>query len=120
MENTNGSITSAGSEREDRLRKLEELKKLGIATYPAKVNRDYNIAEILADFDSLAETKKEFYIAGRLRAKREHGNLSFANLEDASGNIQLAFSKKDLGADSYKNFVKLISLTSSKLKVMSF
>ena len=68
------------------------------------------IAELLSDFDSLAETKQEFYIAGRLRAKREHGNLSFANLEDASGSIQLAFSKKDLGADSYKIFVKLIDV----------
>ena len=107
MENAN-QLEGGSSEREDRLHKLEELKNLGIATYPAKVKRDHMVAEVLADFDSLAESKKEFYIAGRLRAKREHGNLSFANLEDASGNIQLAFSKKDLGADSYKIFIKLI------------
>jgi len=107
MENAN-QLEGAGSERDDRLLKLAELKNLGIATYPAKVKRDKTIAEVLADFDSLAADKQEFYIAGRLRAKREHGNLAFANLEDASGNLQLAFSKKDLGADSYKIFIKLI------------
>ena len=109
MENVN-QLDNAGSERDDRLRKLEELKNLGIAAYPAKAKRDYNISELLANFDSMAENKEEFFIAGRLRAKREHGNLSFANIEDASGTIQLAFSKKDLGADSYKNFVKLIDI----------
>ncbi len=95
------------SEREDRLKKLTELIKAGINPYPAKVKRDLEIKQVLADFDSLVESQKEFYIVGRLRSKREHGNLAFANLEDASGNIQLAFSKKDLGVDSYKNFLKL-------------
>jgi len=109
MENTNQSENTF-SERDDRLHKLEELKKLGIAAYPAKVKRDRNIIELFTDFDSLVESKQEFYIAGRLRSKREHGNLSFANLEDASGNIQLAFSKKDLGIDSYKTFIKLIDI----------
>lgn len=109
MEN-NTPVSNAGSEREERLRKLAELKKLGIATYPAKVKRDHSISEILQDFDQLAENKQEFFIAGRLRSKREHGNLSFANLEDASGSIQLVFSKKDLPGDSYKIFIKLIDI----------
>lgn len=107
MDNAN-LVLSAGSEREDRLHKLAELKKLGIATYPAAVKRDHTIAEVFSDFENLLENKKEFFIAGRLRSKREHGNLAFANLEDASGNIQLVFSKKDLGVDSYKIFIKLI------------
>jgi lysyl-tRNA synthetase class 2 len=98
------------SERSDRLKKLEELKKAGINPYPAEVKRDFEINKVLADFDTLAEKQKEFYIVGRLRSKREHGNLAFANLEDASGSIQLAFSKKDLGADSYKNFLKFIDV----------
>lgn len=98
------------SERSDRVKKLEELIKAGINPYPAGVKRDFEINKVLNDFDSLAESLKEFYIVGRLRSKREHGNLAFANLEDASGNIQLAFSKKDLGVDSYKNFLKLIDI----------
>lgn len=96
------------SERSDRLRKLAELKKSGIDPYPAKVHRDYSIKEVIDNFSSLDKEEKSFYIVGRLRSTRSHGNLTFANLEDASGNIQIALSKKDLGADDYKKFVKLI------------
>ncbi len=104
------SAATPVSERGDRLKKLTEIIKAGINPYPAKVKRDQEIKNILADFETLAESQKEFYIVGRLRSKREHGNLAFANLEDASASIQLAFSKKDLRADSYKNFLKLIDI----------
>lgn len=103
--------TAPASEREERLKKLEEITKLGMDPYPAKTSRDTAIGFVLCDFDSLVENQNAFVLAGRLRAKREHGNLVFANLEDASGNIQLAFSKKDLGAETYKNFIKLIDIS---------
>ena len=96
------------SERDDRLKKMNELIQAGINPYPAKVKRDFNIVSILEDFEALTANQKEFYIVGRLRSKREHGNLAFANLEDASGNIQLAFSKKDIGVEAYKSFLKFI------------
>ncbi len=98
------------NERQERLKKLEELKQAGLNPYPAKVERDREIASVLADFEALSGSQEAFAIVGRLRAKREHGNLAFANLEDASGNIQIAFSKKDLGADSYKSFLKFIDI----------
>jgi len=98
------------SERLDRIKKLDELIKLGTNPYPAKVKRDSDIQNIIDEFESLNETQKDFYIVGRLRSKREHGNLVFANLEDASGSVQIALSKKDLGVDSYKNFIKLIDV----------
>jgi len=103
-------IKSSVSERQDRLNKLQELIKSGINPYPAKVERDYEISAVLTDFEALTKAEKKFNIVGRLRAKREHGNLAFANLEDASGSIQLAFSKKELGAEAYKNFLKFIDI----------
>lgn len=99
------------SEREERLKKLNELREAGINPYPAQVKRDQEIAQVLVNFESLVKEEKEFYVVGRLRSKREHGNLAFANLEDASGQIQLAFSKKDLGVEAYKNFLKLIDIS---------
>lgn len=98
------------NERDDRIKKMSELVKAGINPYPAKVKRDFEIKSVLDDFESLADSQKEFYVVGRLRSKREHGNLAFANLEDASGNIQLAFSKKDIGAEAYKSFLKFIDI----------
>lgn len=96
------------SERADRLKKLDELVKMGINPYPAKAERDYLISVVLKDFSALAKSGKTFYVAGRLRNVRGHGNLTFANLEDTSGNIQIALSKKDLNDAVYKNFLKLI------------
>ncbi len=107
---TENQASLSVSERSDRLKKLEEIIKAGINPYPAKVKRDYEIKKVLADFNKLSEKQDEFFIVGRLRSKREHGNLAFADLEDASSSIQLAFSKKDLGVDSYKNFIKLIDI----------
>lgn len=103
--------TAPASERDERIKKMSELISAGINPYPAKVKRDFEINSILNDFESLADSQKEFYLAGRLRSKREHGNLAFANLEDASGNIQLAFSKKDIGVESYKSFLKFIDIS---------
>jgi len=104
-------VNSSPGERDDRIKKMNDLITAGVDPYPAKSKRDFNIEKVLDDFTSLSESQKEFYIVGRLRSKREHGNLAFANLEDASGNIQLAFSKKDLGADMYKSFLKLIDVS---------
>ncbi len=101
---------SASGEHQDRLKKLAELLKLGINPYPAQVKRDQKIKTILDDFDDFNKSEKVFHIVGRLRGRREHGNLTFADLEDASAKIQLAFSKKELGSDSYHNFLKLIDL----------
>ena len=101
------------SEREERLKKLEMLKKAGIDPYPAKTNRSHQIETVFQNFDNFLKNKKKIILAGRLRSKRAHGNLSFANLEDVSGKIQCAFSKKAINiaeVDNYKIFTKLIDI----------
>ena len=107
---TNELAANSGSEREDRLKKLASLKELNINAYPAQVQRDQPIASFLEDFDDLIKSENKVFLAGRLRAKREHGNLAFADLEDASGRLQLVFSKKELGPEKYKTFLKLIDV----------
>lgn len=97
-----------GAERDERLRKLATLKEKGLNPYPAKVKRDYEISEVLKAYKELSKSEAAFYVVGRLLSLRSHGNLTFANLEDGSANIQIALSKKILGAESYKDFVKLI------------
>jgi len=100
--------TAKVSERSDRLKKLTALQEANTLAYPAKAQRDYEIQAVITDFATLEQSTKLFQIVGRLRGLRSHGNLTFANLEDFSGNIQIALSKKDLGEESYKQFIKLI------------
>lgn len=104
------SPVSPLSEREERLKKLQELRQAGLDPYPARTERDREIDAVLQGFEKLNTSQKEFCLAGRLRAKREHGNLAFANLEDGSGQIQLVLSKKDLGAEAYKSFLRLVDV----------
>ena len=98
------------SEYQERLNKLEELKKQGIDPYPAKSKKTHRVTDIFAEFAKLEAAQSELIIAGRLRSKREHGNLTFSNLDDGSATIQIAISKKEVGPDSYKLFSKLIDL----------
>ncbi|MFA7662741.1 MAG: lysine--tRNA ligase [Patescibacteria group bacterium] len=97
-------------ERDDRLEKLSKLRDKGINPYPAKVERTHLISEVLDNFEKFEKKANVVILVGRLRSMRTHGNLSFANLEDNSGQIQLAFSKKEVGDENYKDFIKLIDV----------
>ncbi len=94
------------SEREDRIKKLEELRKAEINPFPASSERDQTIKEVL---DRFKEGKKVI-IAGRLMTIRSHGNLIFANLQDGSGKIQIAISKKEIGEKDFKIISKLVDM----------
>lgn len=96
------------SEKAERLKKLAALKEAGVNPYPAMSQRSHKIIQAIDGFADFLKTEKIITLAGRIRGLRSHGNLSFLDLEDDSGRLQLAFSKKELGADSYKMLVKYI------------
>lgn len=98
------------SEHSLRIKKLEELKKLNIDPYPAITKRTHTIGQVLNIFKKSKNAKNKVTIVGRLRSIRSHGNLTFANLEDATGKIQIAISKKEVGVDNYKIFINLIDV----------
>jgi len=98
------------SEKKDRINKNNELKKLGINTYPTKCNRSKVIIKIIDNFNEFEKEKTELIISGRIRTLRAHGNLTFAHLEDGTAKMQIALSKKEVGDDNYKNFTKFIDM----------
>lgn len=73
--------------RDERLRKLGELRNLGINAYPAKANRTHKMGDIVVNFDSLEGD--EATVAGRIVGVRKFGKLAFIVLKDASGQLQL-------------------------------
>lgn len=84
-----------------RLDKLEEIKKLGIDPYPSKSQRTHTAKQSLDNFGDLSKSKKEISLAGRIRTIRVHGGLTFMNLEDQSGQIQLFFKRDAIGQEKY-------------------
>ena len=78
--------------RDERIRKLNELKEAGVNPYPAHSNRDTKIGDILENYDSYAD--KDVCVAGRIASIRSFGKLAFVVVEDDSGKIQV-FLKDD-------------------------
>ena len=78
--------------RDERLRKLDELKRLGVNPYPARATRTQKIEEIVSGFDAL--DGQTVSVVGRIVTTRKFGKLAFLVLRDESGQIQL-FLKSD-------------------------
>lgn len=80
--------------RNERLRKLEELQKLGIDPYPARSERTHTCNQIVNDFENLEG--KEVSVVGRVMNLRKFGKLAFIVLRDSSGQVQLFLHGPDV------------------------
>lgn len=73
--------------RSERLRKLEELKKLGINPYPADSKRTHKLGEVVDKFSALEG--KAVSVVGRIQNIRKFGKIAFVVIKDESGKLQL-------------------------------
>lgn len=80
--------------RNERLRKLEELKKLGLDPYPAHAERTNVLAEISGKFEQLEN--QEVSVVGRVMSIRRFGKIAFVVIRDASGSLQLFFREGEV------------------------
>lgn len=91
--------------KEQRLKKLKELEKLGIKPFGGKFPRKDRAVDCHKDY----REGKEVVVAGRLTAIREHGKTVFADLRDSSGRIQL-YLRRDILGDDFFSILKLLDL----------
>ncbi len=87
--------------RDERLRKLEDLKALGVNPYPASSARSHALSEIIQKFDELEG--KEASVVGRVVAIRKFGKIAFISLKDASGKLQLFLRPDNFSQADPKN-----------------
>jgi lysyl-tRNA synthetase class 2 len=78
--------------RDERLRKLDELKKLGVNPYPANAERQHTLLAVTEQFSELEG--KQTSVVGRITNIRKFGKIAFVVIKDATGTLQLF-----LGAD---------------------
>jgi len=88
--------------RDERLRKLKDLRNLGIDPYPSLAKRTHNAADIFLKFDELQG--QDVQVVGRIISIRKFGKIAFVIVKDFSGQIQL-FLRSGIVAelDSSKN-----------------
>lgn len=80
--------------RDERLKKLAELKRLGVEPYPATATRTHTAADITARFDELEG--QTVTVTGRIMGLRKFGKLAFVVLRDMSGQVQLFLHGPDV------------------------
>ena len=85
--------------------KLTDLQGAGLDPFTlTKYEVTHHSADILANFDALEE--QTVSVAGRLVSKRGMGKVSFCDLQDKEGKIQLYVRKDLVGEESYAWFKK--------------
>jgi len=89
--------------RDERLRKLAELRELGFNPYPATTKRTHHAGTVVSEFEGLQG--KEVTVAGRVTAIRKFGKLAFIVVRDASGQVQLYINEASVGARNAANNV---------------
>lgn len=87
--------------RNERLRKLEELKKLGVNPYPAGSKRTHNNMVIISEFGNLEG--KTVSVVGRIMAIRKFGKMAFVVIKDDSEQLQLFFREGEIEKPNYAN-----------------
>jgi lysyl-tRNA synthetase class 2 len=100
------------SERTDefraRLAKVDELRARGDDPYPVRFDRTHTLAEVREHWedklDAGATTDDVVRVAGRVLLMRPSGKLTFANVRDGRGALQLFVSQADLGEERFERF----------------
>jgi len=85
---------------DERKKKLEKIKELGINPYPqVKLTNKSKISQIISDYSKIKKeevSKKNETIAGRLMSLRNLGKIAFGVIQDEFGKIQVVFQKDNL------------------------
>mgnify|MGYP000881581462 CR=1 FL=1 len=84
-----------------RREKLKELKNKGKDPFLVeKFEYTHHSVDIKENFEELEE--KEVAVAGRIMSRRGHGKVSFLDLQDSKGKIQLFVRYNTVGEEAYK------------------
>jgi lysyl-tRNA synthetase class 2 len=95
-----------------RLGKIEELRAEGVEVYPSRAERTHTSIEAIAAFEAGEKEGGEVKVtlAGRIRASRAMGKISFAHIEDGAGKVQLFFRMNELGQERVDFFNKMFDI----------
>lgn len=90
--------------REEKIRKLNNFKEKGIDPYPAGPFEKENLSEVPGK-----KVGEKAVIGGRIMLFRNMGNITFMQLQDESGKLQVVLNKKEFD-DDYKFWTKNLDL----------
>jgi lysyl-tRNA synthetase, class II len=86
-----------------RLETLRNLQRAGIDPYPARARRTHTVAQARDLYNSGQAGEQQVAIVGRIKRMRIMGKMSFADLEDGTGTLQIVLRKDNLPEGVYEN-----------------
>ncbi|MBM7618071.1 lysyl-tRNA synthetase class 2 [Weissella uvarum] len=94
-----------------RRQKVDEMREAGIDPFGHRFDRTHTAEELHELYDEtsaedLEAAHHEVQIAGRMMTKRRSGKISFADIKDRTGRIQVFIQKPVVGEDVYEWFKK--------------
>src|SRR5512139_2355709 len=94
---------------QQRIRKLEVLRKDGIDPYPNDFRATHTSRDLHETFGSLSDeelklVQKTFSLAGRIMAIRDFGKASFIQIQDRKGRIQAYLQRDIVGEAAFQLF----------------
>jgi len=92
----------------ERIRKIRELRELGINPYPNKFDVKHKAGELQEKYKKLKNEEKsndKVVMAGRLITARDLGKIAFGTLQDGTGRIQIVLQEKET-PDKIREFFK--------------
>ena len=81
-----------------RKEKEQKLIDAGVNVHPER----YELTHTIIEARNLEDGTKNVSIAGRVMSKRKLGKISFIDLRDLEGHLQLCIKRDDLGEETYK------------------
>ncbi|MBI4150343.1 lysine--tRNA ligase [Candidatus Woesearchaeota archaeon] len=105
-------VEQARREIDVRAQKIETLRARGINPFPYNYQISHSLGDFRQEFnDRIKEPgtlEDRVSIAGRLMLKRAQGKISFGQLEDHSGRMQIMVENGTVGEDNYALFCEWI------------
>ncbi len=95
-------------EHEIRLKKVDQLRGLGIEPWPAAKEVDSTCAGVVENF--VEGEENSYALAGRIVSKRLHGKTAFVHIQDRTGRLQLYIRKDTIGEEAFNLFEQFIDL----------
>jgi lysyl-tRNA synthetase class 2 len=87
---------------EQRLDSLSRIRARGIDPYPHSYHPSHTIREAMTLFEQQGERSQDISLAGRIMSRRSIGKMSFLDIRDGSGKIQLSLRYDLLGRERYE------------------
>jgi lysyl-tRNA synthetase class 2 len=97
----------------ERLRRIKELRNLGVNPYPYKFDVKDHAGELQKRYEKLKpeEKKKDSVrVAGRLMSSRDLGKINFGVLRDSTGNIQILLQEGESDKKTIEFYKKYVDI----------